>query len=417
MAGINRLTDRDVKNAKPIAKRQKIADGGSLFLFVEPQGSKLWRMPYSFAGKQKILAFGVYPTISLALARTLRDEAKVLLAQNIDPGVEKQKRKKAAAITANSEPAAKTGLLFRDVARSWYDKQQSAWSHQHKSEVWKSFDTEVFPLIGDRELGTIQTNEILTTIVEPLERQGKIEKAQRVVQRMRAVFAYAKAAGIMATDNPCADLRGAMKPKPRVKPRPSIIDIGDLRAMLKAMEATPCHVTTRLANRFIALTAMRPGNVNTAEWAEIEADCWVIPATKMKAGRPFMVPLSRQALEIVEALRPFSAGGRYMFPNGRSAMSPMSENALTYYLNRAGYQNMHCAHGWRSSFSSIMNLRHASERHVIDFALAHLPKDRVEAAYNRAEYLDRRREHLQEWADLLLEGQLPVSALTNLRSR
>jgi integrase len=263
----------------------------------------------------------------------------------------------------------------------------------------------------------IRPPDVLGKIVEPLERQGKIEKARRVVQRIEAVCSFARAAGIMTTANPCTDLHVAMKPKPRVKPRPALMELTDLRIMIQKLEASPCHAITRLATRFIALTVMRPGNVNKAEWNEIQRDCWVIPEHKMKAGRPFSVPLSRQAQEVLDVLHPLSGGGRYLFPNGRSTLSPMSENALTYYLNRAGYQHLHCAHGWRSSFSSIMNLRYPAERHIIDFALAHSPKDRVESAYNRAEYFDRRREHLQEWADLILEGQVPLNELLQLRSR
>lgn len=415
MSGLNLLNDRKVAALAPGAKRQKIKDGGSLFLVVELNGTKKWQYLFKFNRKQQTYSLGTYPTVGLAAARQGRDKARQMLADGTNPCVVKRDRKRQSTY-ATEEPTAKQPA-FRDVAQRWYNKQFSVWSLKHQQEVWKSLVTEVFPKIGDQAVDSIRAPDILLKIVEPLEEQGKIEKASRVVQRMGKVFAFARAAGIMTGGNPCSDLRGAMKRKPRVKPRPALLEVEPLREMMRELEACPCHVVTRLANRFIALTAARPGNVNRAEWSEIQGDCWVIPAHKMKAHRPFTVPLSRQAMEVLEALRPFSGGGRYLFPNGRSTLSPMSENALTYYLKRANYQFLHCAHGWRSSFSSIMNLRYPAERHIIDFALAHSPKDRVEAAYNRAQYLDRRREHLQEWADLILEGLVPLSELVTLRAR
>jgi len=414
MSGLNLLTDRGVSSLVPGLKRLKVRDGGSLFLVVESNGTKKWQYLFKFNHKQQTLSLGTYPTVSLAEARRCREAAKQMLADGKNPCAVKRERKRQSGL--EQEPPAKQPT-FQEVAQRWYDKQFSRWSQKHQIEVWKSLKVDVFPRIGAREMDTIRSPEILGEIIEPLEKQGKIEKASRVLQRMRLVFNYARAAGIMTAANPCADLRGAMRAKPRIKPRPALLELEPLREMIKTLEASPCHVVTRLANRFIALTAARPGNVNRAEWSEIEGDCWVIPAHKMKARRPFLVPLSRQALEVLQALRPLTGGGRYLFPNGRSTLSPMSENALTYYLNRSGYQHLHCAHGWRSSFSSIMNLRHPTERHIIDFALAHSPKDRVEAAYNRANYLDRRREHLQEWADLILEGQMPLSELVKLRAR
>jgi integrase len=414
MSAINKLTDKKVATLSAADKRKKVGDGGSLFLVVEPNGTKKWQMPFTFAGKQQTLSFGIYPTTTLAMARNYRDEARRMLNRGINPCVSKKVNKTTNSSEANS---ASTGPIFREVARQWYDKRVHMWSQKHKAEVWKSLEDVVFPHIGDKEPDSISTREILDNILEPMDKANRIEKAQRVLQRMRDVFAFARLQQHMTGANPCADLRGALKVKPKAVPRAALTDLPGIQAMLKKSEDTPCHVITRLALRFVALTAMRPGNINTAEWAEINDDVWLIPESKMKAGKPFTVPLSRQAMAVLNVLRPLTGDGRYLFPNSRNPMAPKSANAMTYHLNRSGYQGRQCAHGWRASFSSVMNLRHPGERHIIDFALAHLPKDRIEAAYNRAEYFDRRREHLQEWADLLLDGFAPPTSFLNLPQR
>jgi integrase len=255
--------------------------------------------------------------------------------------------------------------------------------------------------------------------LRPIEKRGAKETARRIRQRMSAVFVYAVASG-RAENDPAAMVKKAMAPMKKGK-QPAITDLAKAREMLQKAEAEMAHPVTKLALRLLALTAVRPGTLTPTPWSEWTplGDTWHIPAERMKLrlhykddeARDHLVPLSRQALEAIDALRQVSGRGPLAFPNTRHAHKPMSENAIGYLLNRAGYHHRHVPHGWRATFSSVMNERFPADRHVIDLMLAHVPKDKVEGAYNRALYLDRRRELAQEWADIILEGALPASKL------
>ncbi len=404
------LTDTQCRNAKKADKPYKLADGGGLHLFVSVAGGKLWRFRYEFGGKEKLLSLGAYPVVSLIDARSARDEAKATIRAGRDPGIAKKLRKLAhVTSTANT---------FEAIGREWYELQKPQWAERHAHDVLVSLERDVFPTFGDVPIKDITAAEVLALLRVVEKREAK-ETARRIRQRMSAIFVYAIASG-RAENDPAAIVKGAMAPMKKGK-QPAITDLDKAREMLVKAEAETAHPVTKLALRILALTAIRPGTLATTPWAEwpVGVDLWQIPAERMKMrlqhkedeARDHLVPLSRQAVDAIAALRTISGRGPLAFPNTRHAHKPMSENAIGYLLNRAGYHHKHVPHGWRATFSSVMNERFRADKPVIDLMLAHVPKDKVEGAYNRALHLERRRELAQLWADLILEGARPAREL------
>lgn len=407
------LTDAQIRKAKAADKAFKLTDGAGLHLFVTPAGGKHWRYRYEFGGKEKLLSLGPYPALSLADARTARDEAKSTLRDGRDPSTVKKLKR----LTAETSAA----TTFESVAREWHKRQKPGWVERHAADVIDSLEREIFPALGSipiREIGAPEVVALLRTV----EDRGAIETARRLRQRMSAVFQFAIAEGTAAID-PASMVQKAMASVPKGR-QPAITKLDDARVMLAKAEAEHAHPVTKLALRILALTVVRPGTLAATpweEWAGLDhsAPVWQIPAERMKLrlaqksdeARDHLVPLPRQAIEAIDALRTISGRGPLAFPNTRHAHKPMSENAMGYLLNRAGYHGHHVPHGWRATFSTIMNERFRADKAVIDLMLAHVPKDKVERAYNRALHLDRRRELAQEWADLILEGAKPASDL------
>lgn len=409
-----KLTDTQVRNAKPADKPYKLTDGGGLHLYVTA-GIKSWRYRYEVRGqggkdKEKLLTLGTYPALSLADARKARDEARDTVKAGRDPGVTKKLRKLASA-----ESAANT---FEVIGREWYELQKPQWAERHAHDVLVSLERDVFPVLGSVPIAEITAPEILA-MLRPIEKRDAKETARRIRQRISAIFVFAIASG-RATNDPAAIVKGAMAPMKKGR-QPAITDLEAARAMLAKAEAEPAHPVTKLALRLLALTVVRPGTLAGTPWAEwtgLDADkpLWHIPAERMKLrlqhkddeARDFLAPLSWQAVDAIGALRTLTGRGPLAFPNSRHAHKPMSENAIGYLLNRAGYHHKHVPHGWRATFSSVMNERYRADKPVIDLMLAHVPKDKVEGAYNRALHLERRRELAQIWADLILEGAPPA---------
>ena len=409
------LTDTKVRNEKPRDKPFKLTDGGGLFLFISPSGGKLWRFRYQFDGKEKLLSIGPYPAISLADARAARDGAKATLRDHRDPSVAKKLRKLAGSTSSENN--------FEAIAREWFALNKSQWVAKHADDVIGSLEKEVFPHLGQVPIKDITAPDVLN-VLRLIEKRPAIETARRVRQRMSSVFVYAIASGRGETD-PAAIIQKAMAPLKKGR-QPAITDLAAARTMLQKADDETAHPVTKLALRILALTAVRPGTLATTPWAEwagldSEAPVWRIPAERMKMtkaskddeARDHLVPLSRQAVEAIDALRTISGRGPLAFPNARHAHKPMSENAMGYLLNRAGYHSKHVPHGWRSTFSSVMNEAFPGDRAVIDLMLAHTSKDKVEGAYNRAAHLPRRRELAQLWTDIILEGAKPASALVD----
>jgi integrase len=403
------LTDAAARKAEKRDKPFKMYDAGGLHLVVTPAGGKLWRMRYTFGGKEKLLSFGPYPEVSLVGARALRDAARVTIREGKDPGIAKKIRK-LDAVTGDG--------TFEAIARAWYELNKAQWVSRHASDVIDSLEKEIFPHLGSSPVNDIGAQDVLACL-RPIENRGAKETARRIRQRMSAVFQFAISSGIGQLD-PAAMVKGAMAPMKKGR-QPAIVDIDKAREMLAKAEAEPAHPVTKLALRILALTAVRPGTLATTPWVEwaTGGDLWHIPAERMKLrlhykddeARDHLVPLATQTMEAIEALRLVSGRGPLAFPNTRHAHKPMSENAIGYLLNRAGYHGHHVPHGWRATFSSVMNERFPADRFVIDFMLAHIPKDKTEGAYNRAQYLPRRKELAQAWADILLEDARPAAAL------
>jgi len=405
------LTDAKVRTAKPRPKHYKLADANRLFLLVTPAGGKLWRWNYTFDGKNKTMAFGAYPHVSLADARAKRDDAYAILCDGRDPAVARKLN-----IEANLEASRQT---FERLAREWHETVKSQWSRRHANDVMRSLERDVFPAIGKLPIGDL-TPPIILAALREIEARGSIETAKRVLQRINYVFGFGIAEGKVKTD-PSERLDEALKPLRKGR-QPAITDLVPLRKMMLAAEEDYARPITRLALRFLALTSVRPNELRHAAWDEFEdlngaEPLWRIPAKRMKGdldrkeevGGDHLVPLTHQAIAVLKNLWPLTGAGPLLFPNTRNPRQPMSGNALGYLLHRAGYHGHHVPHGFRAAFSTIMNEwaeRHgkAGDRAIIDLMLAHVPKEKVEGVYNRAAYMPRRRELAQIWADMLCEG-------------
>lgn len=402
------LTDTKVRTAKPRPKTYKLADANRLFLLVAPGGGKLWRWNYNFDGRNKTMAFGAYPLISLADARSKRDEAYTILCEGRDPAVAKKLK-----IDANIQAARQT---FERVAREWHGNAKAQWATIHANDIIRSLERDVFPAIGGLPITELTPPAILGVLRE-IEARGAIETAKRVRQRISAVFVYAIAQGL-TRDDPAEKLGAVLKPLRKGR-QPAITEIEPLRRMISTAEQDYARPITRLALRLLALTAVRPSELRGARWTEFEelnepAPLWRIPSARMKgnldrkeeAAGDHLVPLTPQAIAVLKALWPLTGDGPLLFPSNRHAHRAMSENAIGYLLNRAGYHGHHVPHGFRAAFSTIMNewaerQGKDHDRKVIDLMLAHVPKEKVEGAYNRAAYMPRRRELAQIWAEML----------------
>ncbi|MCU7844708.1 MAG: tyrosine-type recombinase/integrase [Candidatus Thiodiazotropha sp. (ex Monitilora ramsayi)] len=384
------LTDTAVRNAKPKEKTYKLFDGGGLFLLVNSKGSRYWRLKYRFQGKEKLLALGVYPDVSLKTARDRRDTARTQIADGIDPG-EVRKATKAAQSDEDS---------FEAVAREWWGQREPNWSKTHSSRILLRLNKDVFPWIGSRPIGEITAPELLT-VLRRIENRGAVETAHRIHQSCGQIFRYAVATG-RAERDPSADLKGALPPT-RQKHHASITDPQKIGELLRAIDGYEGSFVTRCALQLASLTFVRPGELRHAEWSEIDLGKaeWRIPAEKMKMNVVHIVPLSSQALSVLQEIHPLTGRGKYVFPGVRSLRRPMSENTVNAALRRLGYtKDEMTGHGFRSMASTILN-EQGWHRDAIERQLAHAERNSVRAAYNYAEHLPERIRMMQSWADYL----------------
>lgn len=402
------LNDAKIRAAKPRERAYKLTDSHRLFLLVKPNGSKLWKWSYTYADKQKTMAFGSYPMVSLLDAREKRNDARATLAEGKDPSVVKRLR-----IEANIDAGLNT---FERIAREWHENAKPQWALVHAADIIRSLERDVFPSIGPLPVAELKP-PIVLAVLKAIELRGSIETAKRVRQRISAVFVYAIAKGIAESD-PAEKLAPALKPLRRGR-QPAITKLSELKRMIDDVEQDHARPVTRLAMRLLALTAVRPSELRGARWNEFEdlngkLPLWRIPAARMKGdldrkdevGGDHLVPLAPQCLAVLRALWPLTGSGELVFPSNRLVSVPMSENAIGYLLNRAGYQGKHVPHGFRAAFSTIMNEwaeRNGKQhdRKIIDLMLAHVPTEKIEGAYNRAAYMPRRRELARAWADML----------------
>ena len=387
------LTEIKVRRAKtdPAKKITKMSDAGGLYLLLNPTGSKYWRWKYRFEGKEKLLAIGVYPHVGLKEARDLRDAARRLLRGGRDPSEAKRAAKK---------PASAIGVTFEVVAKEWLAKRASNWVPTHTATVVARLERYVFPTLGGRPVGEITAPEILE-VLRTLEARGTIETAHRVNQIIGQVLRYGVAVG-RATRDPSADLRGALATR-RVRHHAAIIDPREIGGLMRAIKGYGGSLTVRAALQLSALTFVRSGELRRAEWAEVDFDTatWRIRAERMKMRSEHIVPLSRQAVELLRELHRVTGAGQYIFPGGRTAARPMSENGITAALRAMGYEKgKMTAHGFRTMASTQLN-ELGFRGDWIERQLAHCERDGVRAAYNSAEYLSDRRSMMQAWADHL----------------
>jgi integrase len=385
------LTDTAARNAKPASRPFKLTDEKGLYLLVNATG-KYWRMNYRFAGKQKTLALGVYPAITLAKARERRDEARKLLAHDTDPSmvkaVQKQTRQHA---TADS---------FEAVAREWHGKKKPGWAPGTAQRILRSLEKDMFPWLGSLPIKDITAPTLLATI-RRVESRGALELAHRIREMAGQVFRYAVATG-RAERDPSGDLRGALPPV-RVRHHASVTDPEQIATLLRDIDGYSGSFVTLCAMQLAPLVFVRPGELRHAEWSEFNLDAaeWRIPGHKMKMQDKHIVPLSQQAMEVLRAIQPLTGSGRYVFPSVRTAARPMSENTVNAALRRLGYEkNEMTGHGFRSMASTILH-EQGWPHEAIERQLAHAERNAVSAAYNYAEHLPKRREMMQAWADYL----------------
>lgn len=393
--GFMALTDNFVKNVKHTGASavDKYADGRAMYLMVNSVG-KYWRMNYRFADKRKTLALGVYPDVGLAKARARREKARELLADGIDPATAKREEKQARA-----DAAANT---FEAVARAWLATTESKRAKVTQSRITTLLEKDIFPYIGSMPISNIKPRDVLDKAVRRIEARGTIDTAHRAKQFCGQIFRYAVAVGLAERDV-TTDLRGALasipeshfaaitEPKKAGELMRSIFDYGGHPYTVAALKLTP-------------LVFVRPGELRTAEWAEIDLDAaeWRIPANKMKMKVDHLVPLSIQALEILRALQPITGHGKYVFPSLRTGERPMSENTVNAALRGMGYsKEVHTAHGFRAMARTIMDEVLGERVDLIEHQLAHTVKDPNGRAYNRTAHLPARKVMMQVWADYL----------------
>ncbi|MFQ2050320.1 tyrosine-type recombinase/integrase [Aeromonas veronii] len=381
------LSDTAARQAKFTGKQQKLSDEKGLFLLITSSG-KYWRLKFRFAGKEKVLALGVYPEVSLKEARAKREEARRQLADGIDPSLARKQSKVANRLASENS--------FEVIAREWHQSQLARWSPGHAKRVIESLEVDAFPDLGLVPVAEL-TAPIMLDALRKIEARGATETAGRVLQRISSVMRYAIQTGRVSY-NPAQDLKGALRAT-KQEHRPAL-PRADLPEFYRRLAAEPLNPATRLAIHLLMLTMTRPGEVRFARWDEFDLARaeWRIPAERMKMRVPHIVPLSRQALVVLEELRQISGHCELLFPSERKLTNPISENTLSYAMGRMGYKGIATPHGFRALASTILN-EEGFDPDVIERQLAHAERNKVRAAYHRAEYLDDRRKLLQWLAD------------------
>ena len=382
------LTDTAVRNARPGTKPFKLFDGGGLYLLIHSNGGRWWRLKYRHDGKEKLLSLGTYPEVGLKDARAKRDEARKQLAAGIEPG---EHRKATKAAKADSLEA---------VAREWFAKYSRGWSLGHAERMKRRLERDIFPWLSGRPVRDVTAPELLA-VLRRIEARGALDVAHRAHQDLGRIFHYAIATG-RAERNPATDIRGALPPVQQTH-HAAIIDPKAVGELLRAIDGYRGTPEVRAALRLAPLVFVRPGELRKAEWAEIDLGAaeWRIPASKMNMRELHIVPLSRQAVEVLRELYPLTGSRQYVFPGARTPARPMSENSVNAALRRMGYtKDEMTGHGFRSLASTLLN-EQGWHRDAIERQLAHGERDAVRAAYNYAEHLPERRKMMQAWADYL----------------
>ncbi|MDA0706491.1 MAG: integrase arm-type DNA-binding domain-containing protein [Proteobacteria bacterium] len=385
------LTNTEIKNARPSDKPKRMFDGGGLYLEVSPKGGKWWRLKYRFGGKEKRLSLGVYPDVTLKDARERCSEARKLLTNGIDPS-ETRKAQKAAAVARDANS-------FEIVAREWLAMQVPNWAESHATRIIARFEQDIFPWIGGKAIADIDAPQLLE-VIRRIENRDALETAHRTLRKCGEVFRYAVATG-RAERDPSGDLRGAL-PAVRGKHFAAVTEPEKVAEVLRALDGYRGTLPVRCALRLAPLVFVRPGELRKAEWADMDLDAAEWRYTVTKTDRPHIVPLSRQAVEILQEIQPLTGRGRYVFPGARSAKRPMSDNAVLAAMRRMGISKEEMSgHGFRAMARTILDEVLGFRQDYIEHQLAHGVRDPNGRAYNRTAHLAERRKMMQEWADFL----------------
>jgi integrase len=379
-----------INNAKTLEKQYKLADSGGLYLLVHPNGSKYWRLKYRFLGKEKTMAFGVYPAVSLKEARVKRDSAKKTLSDGDDPVQLKKSNRRAQKIDAENS--------FNNIAFEWWNNEKDGWKEDHANNVWRTLEVDVLPYLGSRPITGITSGELLD-VVRAVESRGALDVASRILQRCGAVFRFAIQTDRLAY-NPARELQGALKSR-KVKSRPSM-SREELPHFLKSIDNYSGEMVTILALRLTVLTFVRPAEIRFARWEEfdLEDKLWRIPAVRMKMSSDHLVPLPKQTIDLLERLRPITGHYDLLFPGFRGKDRPISENTMNQALNRMGYRGEATPHGFRNTANSILIEKFNIE--AVDKQLGHQQRNKVRAAYSRhAEYLEDRVKIMDWWGNYI----------------
>lgn len=382
------LTDKAISQAKPKEKPYRLYDEKGLYLEVSPAGGKLWRLKYRMWGKEKRLSLGKYPEVSLKEVRDKVLEARRMIAEGTDPS----KKKRLGAC--------QQGDSFESLAKAWWCKFMEPNGGRYPGEVWRRLEREVFPFLGDMPVGKISATDILA-VLRRIEGRGTVETAHKIKSYISQTMRYAIACGLIYHD-PARDLAGAIAPK-RKKPMAAIIDPREVGRLMRAIDGYEGSGVVRCALKLAALTFVRPGELRTAEWVEIDTAGaeWRIPADKMKMKRAHIVPLSRQALAALSVLHEYSGHGRYLFPSIRTLARPMSDMTVNAALRYMGFaREQMTGHGFRAMASSLL-AEQGWSIDAIERQLAHVENNKVRAAYHRSEHLEERKRMMQAWADYL----------------
>jgi integrase len=396
------LSDTTIRTAKPKDKLYRLTDANGLCLEVTPTGSKLWRYRYRFNGNAKMLALGTYPVVTLLKARQLRDGARQLLIEGIDPGEQKKTAKQAQRVE---------GLTFETLAREWFAYNAPRWAESTTYKAKLYLENDLIPGIGSRPVKAI-TRPDLVELVRKVEARGTLNAAGKIRQWLHQIFRYGLAKGVVDA-NPATDLSVVAAPPKAARHHPHVT-FAELPEMLAKSEAANIHSLTRHAIRLLTLTAVRPGELRQAPWAEfdLERATWTIPAERMKARRPHVVPLPRQAVAILHQLQEITGRYELVFA-GANPQRPMSENTVNKALRLMGYQGRQTGHGFRHLLSTELNGR-GYNKDWIERQLAHGDTDEIRGTYNHAAYVEQRREMMQAWADSI-DAQCAGANVVNIK--
>jgi integrase len=388
------LTDVAVRKAKPGAKPKKLTDGHGLYLHIAPSGGKLWRFTYRFGGKQKLIALGAYPDVALAQARERHGAARKLLADGIDP-MEQRKAERA------KQKARST--TFEDVFNAWYEKWSEGKDERHAEQVKRRVEGDVLPAFGDKPVDEVDADDVRQMVVA-VHGRGAEDVARRAHAMVSQIYGFA-VAHRMAKRNPAADFKFSHLQLPKAKPKNfARIDARQLPTLLKKTDEYNGTAVTKLAMRLLALTFVRTSELIEAPWSEFDLENarWDIPKERMKMPTPHIVPLSRQAVEVLRALKLLTGTHSLVFPGDLDKDTPMNKNTILKALERMGYKGLMTGHGWRGIASTVLHENDFDDE-WIELQLAHMPRNEIAAAYNYAKYLKQRTKMMRWWADYLDE--------------